>query len=81
MAQNTDKELQDFMKALGKNIKAAREKSNLTQSEMYQEPYKFERRYWQRIEAGEQNITVETIFNICKKLDVKPKDLFDFDIL
>ncbi|MES0491379.1 MAG: helix-turn-helix domain-containing protein [Leptospirales bacterium] len=31
----------------------------------------------EKILAGEQNITAETIFKICKKLDVKPGELFD----
>ncbi len=42
--------------------------------------YAIEYKYLQRIEYGQKNITLKTIFKICKKLNIHPKELFDFKI-
>ena len=70
-----DDHFEKFLAVLGKRIKEIRESKGLTQAEMSQEPYSFERRYWQRIEAGEVNTTLKTLYLIAEKLDVSVIEL------
>ena len=72
-----EKEIQEFMTMVGQSIKTHREAANLTQEDMSEiADYK----YFQRIEYGQKNITLKTIYKICKKLNIQPKDLFNFKI-
>jgi len=72
-----EKEVQEFMEMVGRSIKAHREAASLTQEDMSEiADYK----YFQRIEYGQKNITLKTVFKICKKLNIQPKDLFNFKI-
>ena len=71
-----DDHFEKFLAVVGKRIKEIRESKGLTQAEMSQEPFPFERRYWQRIEAGEVNITLKTLYLIAEKLDVAINDIF-----
>ena len=74
-----DKEFENFLKLLGKNIKEQRENKGFTQEDMDTDPFQIDYKYYQKIEYGKRNITMSTIFKICKKLNITPKDLFDFD--
>lgn len=74
-----DNNFEKFLVEVGKRIKEIRESKGLTQAEMSLEPYSFERRYWQRIEQGQANITLKTLYNIAHKLDVPPRDLLNID--
>jgi len=74
-----DKKYQKFLIEIGKNIKSHRKKLNLKQKDFDYEPNPIENRNWRRIELGNRNFTMKTLFNICKKLNCQPKDLFDID--
>lgn len=72
-----EKEIQEFLELVGQSIKMHRESANLTQEDMSDiADYK----YYQKIEYGQKNITLKTIYKICKKLNIQPKDLFNFKI-
>lgn len=66
--QEADAEFGEIMMALGRRIKEIRLKANLTQEQMDAEPFPIEFRNYQRIEAGEQNITLKTLYKLSKKL-------------
>jgi transcriptional regulator with XRE-family HTH domain len=63
-----------FLKKLGKNIKAAREKRGLRQTDV-QDKIGLTYRHYQSIEAGRVNPTVETLFRLAGLYRVKVKDL------
>ncbi len=54
-------------------IKHAREEKCLTQEDMISEG--FERRYYQRIEAGEVNLTLQTLHRLAAVLNTQVQDL------
>lgn len=60
---------------IGNRIKEIRQKAGKTQDRMAEGPFPIDIRNYQRIEAGEQNITVETLFKLAKKLDCKMADI------
>ncbi|MFZ5631199.1 MAG: helix-turn-helix domain-containing protein [Spirochaetota bacterium] len=60
---------------IGNRIKEIRQKAGKTQEDMAEAPYPIELRNYQRIEAGEQNITVKTLFKLAKKLNCKMTDI------
>ena len=49
----------------------------MTQEWMDSEENGIDLKYYQAIEQGRQNITLKTIFRICKKLGIHPKEIFD----
>ena len=72
-----DKEFQAFLLSVGEKIKSMREKKGITQENMENSQFgSIEYKFYQRIEYGEKNITLKTLFKICKKLGISPKDLF-----
>ncbi len=75
--KNDNNDFDQFSKQLGKRITKLREKANLTQEEMAGGKHAIEYKYYQKIEYGQKNITMKTLFKICKKLNIQPKDLFD----
>jgi len=75
-----DKDFELFLKKVSENIKKKREELNITQEKMDSGKYAVDYKYYQRIESGNRNITMKTLFKICKKLKINPRDLFDFDI-
>ncbi len=66
-----------FTKALGKHLRKIRKDKGLS---MEQLAYKAEMEYRQigRIERGEVNATVVTLFRIAEGLDVDIKELFNY---
>ena len=62
---------------VGERIKKIRISKNLTQLE-FAKMCKFDRTYLSRIENGKQNLTLEIFFLICDKLEISPKEFFDF---
>jgi transcriptional regulator with XRE-family HTH domain len=74
----TKKDFETFQIKFGARLKELREEKGITQAEMSLDPYPFERRNWQRIEAGERNITIKTLYQIAEKFGLSPKDLLDF---
>lgn len=72
-----DKEFAEFLKQIGINIKKYRISSGLTQENMDGGQYPIDYKFFQRIEYGEKNITLKTLFKICKKLNIDPVKLFE----
>jgi transcriptional regulator with XRE-family HTH domain len=70
-------EYRAFLKEVGARIKSRRQELDLTQESMEGEPFPFLVRDWQNVEYGRRNITIQTIFKICKKLKIQPGDLMD----
>ena len=70
----------EFLKQLGAIIKARRIELKITQEDLDSHPLPIDERNFRRIEAGTRNVTVKTLFAVCKKLKIQPKQLFDFDI-
>ena len=77
MEKNDEKEFELVLKKIGERIQYLREKANLTQENMAEGKYSIEYKYLQRIEYGQKNITLKTIYKLCKKLGVDMKDIFD----
>lgn len=65
-----------FLTAVGSKIKKHREESLYTQEKLA-EAAEIEYKYYQKIENGQKNITLKTLYKICKVLKIKPKDLLD----
>jgi len=62
---------------IGKNIKKARLKLNLTQAEVA-EKAGIHTNYFARIERGEENPSIDIIENIAKALKVKSSEILPF---
>ena len=64
-------------KELGKKLKEAREKLNLTQAEVA-EKANINPNYYARVERGEENPTFETLQQIAKALKIKYPNTLPF---
>ena len=69
----TDKRL---MRLVGERTKELRQKAGLTQEDMMS--YGFERRYYQRIEAGEVNLCLKSLNKLALAFAVTVEELFQF---
>lgn len=76
MRNKTDKE--EFLKSFGANFGKLRKRKNLSFRTLSQ---KCELDYadLNKIEKGKRNITLSTIVELAKGLEIHPKDLFDFN--
>ena len=63
----------------GKNLKRIRQKKKLTQEQLA-DCLGINWRQVARIEAGESFITSDTLYKLCKVLDIQPSELFNFRI-
>ena len=68
----------DFKKDLGKNIRKLRLQKNLTQETVSLEA-NVSRSHIAMIEAGKRDITVSTLFQISRALNVNLQEIFSFD--
>ena len=64
-----------LIKALGVRIRQLRMKKGLTQNELA-DACSFQKASMSKIESGQSNPTVKTLFKICQALDVPIRDLF-----
>lgn len=64
-------------KKFGEQLKTLRKLANLTQEQL-SENIGINLRQLARIEAGESFVSSDTLYNICKVLNISPKSLFDF---
>ena len=64
-------------KKFGEQLKTLRKIANLTQEQLA-EDIGINLRQLARIEAGESFVSSDTLYNICRVLNVSPKSLFDF---
>lgn len=66
----------DYIKAFGKNIQKLRKEARLTQEELANDS-DIPLSQIGRIERGEVNTTISTLYVIAKALDVEPKELLN----
>lgn len=69
-----DKDFEDFLKKIASSIKKNRAERSLTQ-EQCAEKSEIEYKYYQKIEQGQINVTLKTLYRICLELKINPKDL------
>ncbi len=67
------------LRKIATRIKELRKNSALTQEQLA-EKANIDYKFFQKIENGTRNITVNTLIRICDSLNVSLKDFFDFDI-
>lgn len=60
---------------LGKKIRSIRERKGFSQ-EAFADEVGLDRSYMGRIERGENNLTVMTIYRIARALKISPRNLF-----
>jgi transcriptional regulator with XRE-family HTH domain len=65
----------DLQAKLGERIKVIRLEKNMTQNELAIE-CDFEKASMSRIESGQSNPTIRTIYKICNALDIHITELF-----
>ncbi len=68
----------DIAKIVGKNLKEARQAAGLTQKELAQEMNKYQSDY-SEYENGKIQLDYEKIVFLCKRLQITPNVLFDFE--
>lgn len=68
----------DIKKLLGLKIKELRLKKGMTQEELSEKIGMVERNL-SKIECGKNFVTADTLTNLIDALEIKPKDLFDFE--
>ncbi|MBS1511654.1 MAG: helix-turn-helix transcriptional regulator [Bacteroidetes bacterium] len=69
----------DFLKSFGKNLKKIREKKGVSLRELAAS-CNVDHSNIGKIEKGEFNITLLTILELSKGLEIHPKKLLDFEI-
>ncbi len=67
------------LRKIATRIKELRKSSALTQEQLA-EKANIDYKFFQKIETGKRNITVNTLIRICNSLNVTLKDFFNFDI-
>ncbi len=68
----------DIAKTVGQNLKAARQAKGVTQREIAAELNKYQSDY-SDYETGKVELDYDKIIYLCKRFDITPNDLFDFD--
>lgn len=68
---------EDLKKKIGNKLKRAREKLDLSQNDVAYSS-NISPNYYARIERGEENFTIEVLFNLAKTLKIKPCDALSF---
>lgn len=74
----TDKQLNEVLETIGKNIVSIRKAQNLTQEELAFTA-DIDRTYIGYIENGKQNVTVSVLCKLANALNINIKDLFEDD--
>lgn len=72
-----DKQHSDSYKQLGLNIAYYRKSKGLSQNRLA-EKIDISRTHMSRIETADCAVSLDIIFEICKVLEIAPKQLFDF---
>lgn len=67
----------DIAKAVGENLKAARQAKGITQKQIAAELKKYQSDY-SDYETGRAQLDYEKIVYLCRRFDITPNDLFDF---
>lgn len=76
-AISLSREDKNILKSFGDRIRDVREKKNLSVYDITGEDMPIKsRQHWQRIENGQKNINLTTVFKITKSLEIEACDLF-----
>jgi DNA-binding XRE family transcriptional regulator len=67
------------LQKIATRIKELRKSSDLTQEQLA-EKANIDYKFFQKIETGKRNITVNTLIRICDSLNIALRDFFNFDI-
>lgn len=67
-------------KVIGERIRYLRISLLKMSQEDFARKIGLDRTYMSKIEAGKQNLTLETLNKICEGLGITLKELFDFDV-
>lgn len=68
----------DIAIVVGENLKAARKASGITQRQIAAELKKYQSDY-SDYETGKVQLDYEKIVYLCRRFNITPNDLFDFD--
>ncbi len=68
----------DIAKIVGQNLKTARKLKGITQKEIASELNKYQSDY-SEYESGKIQLDYEKIVYLCKRFDITPNELFDFE--
>ena len=68
----------NLAKMVGENLKSARQLKGITQKQIAQELNKYQSDY-SEYETGKIELDYEKIVYLCKRFDITPNDLFDFN--
>ena len=77
MGESMQKEHIEQYQMLGLNIAYYRKKRKLSQSQLA-ELINVSRTHMSRIDTAECSVSLDVVFNLCKALEVPPRELFDF---
>ena len=75
MKNKSDKAFREYLKLIGSNLKKERIAQGLTQEKLA-EMNNIDYKYYQRIEAGDVNITMKTLCKLSENLQINPTRLF-----
>lgn len=75
----TDKEKNEFLIQFGKLVAKARKSRKLSYRKLAILCNTIDHSYISKIEKGEANVTLETVAELVRALNINPKILFDFD--
>ena len=64
-------------KTMGNNLKQARERLNLTQAEVAGKA-NINSNFYARIERGEEQLSLDSLYFLCKALKLKSSDILPF---
>ena len=68
----------DIAKIVGENLKNARKAKSVTQKQIAAELNKYQSDY-SEYETGKIQLDYDKIVYLCKRFEITPNDLFDFD--
>ncbi len=71
--------MENIMKTVGENLKAARKAKGITQAELAKELHKYQSDY-SEYETGKIQLDYEKIVYLCNRLDITPNELFGFTL-
>lgn len=73
LVSQADKKL---LRAFGERVREVRERKKLTVYDLTGDDMPIRsRQHWQRIEAGQKNINLTTVFKVANCLEIRPEDL------
>ena len=75
MKNKSNNDFREFLELIGNNLKKERIKQELNQ-EKFAEMSDIDYKYYQRIEAGNVNITMKTLYKLSESLKIDPVELF-----